>query len=758
MPRLISAFVFLSGMAGLTYQLIWTRLFSTIYGNSTYAISAVVATFMLGLALGALLAGRLAARRPRPLLLYGLVELGLGASALAVPTLIDLFEPMMAWIYGLDPSGVWKLTTLRSIVAVSVMLVPTTLMGATLPIVADWFVPRARDIGRGIGFLYAVNTLGAVIGCVATGVWLVRWLGVTNASYAASAVNLAIGAGAIFAGRGPDRRFRPPEPRPLPVAARSNAIILAALFVSGFTALSLEVIWSRVLGFVFAMGMSVYAFTIVLAVLLAGVGLGGLLYAWRAAGIHDPIRSFGLVLMLGGASVLGAVFLFATSNSPRFLDLSSEAWVNDVARAALLMGVPSLLMGIGFPLGCRIMAEDASTIGQPLGLGYAANTIGCVLGPLVTGFLLIPGVGTEATLKLMVTAQILTGLALWTGAGRAAAIDRLSLSRAAAIAAATIALNAVETRFLIELFNTGDDEVVYFREGPSDSLLAIQEQDGVQLIIGGSVGAGSTLRYQRTDELLAYIPLLLHSSPRDVAVVGFGTGRTAGLYAQHPAVERVDVVEIAQGALASGHDVFAGFNGQVLVNPKVRTFLDDGFNFMKYQRAVYDVVSLDPFSPRDPGSARLYTREFLTAVKERLTDGGVVVMWAYPARVRRTNFGVALKTFQSVFAHATVWTSPVDEMFLFVGTPQPVTFDRAAIARRLAGRPPQDRYPYHVNDAAAFERRLLLDEQDVRRIVAREEEPVFTIDRPNLEFIYLTDRSRFVDAAWWRGERATLAQ
>jgi spermidine synthase len=192
--------------------------------------------------------------------------------------------------------------------------------------------------------------------------------------------------------------------------------------------------------------------------------------------------------------------------------------------------------------------------------------------------------------------------------------------------------------------------------------------------------------------------------------------------------------------------VFASFNRGALSNPKVTTVLDDGFNFMKYGRNRYDVISLDPFTPRDPGSARLYTREFLLSVRDRLKEGGIVVLWAYPATVRTASFRVALKTFQAVFPHATVWTSPVDNMLLFVATPVPLKLDTADLAARLAARPQSKDYRYHIESAEDFRSLLLFDEAAVRRIVALEDRPLFTVDRPNLEFLYLNDPSPALSA------------
>lgn len=750
----IPTIFFVSGVTGLIYEITWMRLFSVVFGNSTYALSVVLAVFMAGLALGAMLFGRIADRYGRPLLVYAVVEFGVGVSAVLVPALVGAAEPLIGALYASGAPGLVRLTLVRALIAAAIMLVPTVLMGATLPIISKAFVNRRGEIGSGIALLYGINTLGAVTGCLATGFALIRWLGVTNSSRLAAGLNVAVGIAALALMRGYD-----PAPaatgrtdghdtgagitpsRTATTAMDWKPAVFAALFVSGFSALAYEVIWARVLGFVFQMGMSTYAFTIVLSVFLAAIGIGGLVYRISAPHIDDAVGWLGLLLASTGASVLGLVVLFASWNSPDFLEPFRQVWANDFLKAAFLIAVPALLMGISFPVACRIVAESTETLGGNVGRLYAANMLGCVLGPLLTGFLLIPRMGSEGALKLMATANIATGLAVWALAGRGTAARRHRLAWAAPAMAGMLLLAFASTGILLKLYNTGQQEVVYFGEAASESVLAVRGSDGIELIVGGSVGAGSALRFQRTDELLAYIPLLLHPDPRKVAVVGFGTGRTAGLYGEHPAVESVDVAEIAQGVLASGRDLFASFNRGVLSNPKVTAIVDDGFNFIKYAPDRYDIVSLDPYTPRDPGSARLYTREFLLSARNSLKEGGMVITWAYPSGVRTTSFRVALKTFHSVFPHTTVWTSPVDNMLLFLGTEEPLDLDLPDIARRLTDRPHQDEYAYHIRTAAQFRSLLFSDEAAVRRIVGREGAPLFTVDRPNLEFIYLNDRS-----------------
>jgi spermidine synthase len=767
--RLVGVLFFFSGAAGLVYELTWVRLFSVVFGSSTHAIAVVLALFMLGLALGALLLGRLSDRWREPLLLYGVIELAIAGSGAMVPRLVRAAEPAIALLYQSGIPPLPRLTALRLVLATVTMIVPTALMGATLPVIGKHVIRRTQDIGEKISLLYGLNTLGAVLGCSLGGFYLIRVFGVTTSSYLASGVNATIGLVAILAWRHEHRwlallrddrvaRSVGPGPRPReagrppgaagdPHSGRLRLAVLGALFVSGFAALSYQILWSRMLGFVLQLGTSTYAFTIVLTVFLAGLGIGGLVHAWWAREIDDPVGVFGLLQVLVAASVLGGVLLLAPTDATRFVE---DFWLEGFYRAGSLILPPAVLMGISFPLACRIVSGSPQTLGGTVGAAYAINTAGAVLGPLFTGFLFIPLVGTEGTLKVAASAGVLTGLALiMLGPGRSG-LGRVRLPLVGATLLALALVDVSSTQLLLRWFNPRRDPVVYFWEGASGSLLATRLGDGIHLVIGGSVGAGSTPPYQRTDELLAYIPLLLHPAPRDVAVVGFGTGRTAGLYGEHPSVRRVDVVEIAQGAFDAGRDVFASFNRGVLANPKVRPVLDDGFNFMKYAPGRYDVVSIDPFTPRDPGSARLYTDDFLRSVKERLNEAGIVVMWAYPPRVRTSSFRLALKTFQAVFPWATVWTSPVDQMVLFVGAPRALRFDAADLADRLAARPPQDRYPYHLEGVDDFVRRLWLDESAVRDVVASETRAVFTVDRPNLEFVYLTDRSRAVDP---RGRR-----
>jgi spermidine synthase len=765
----IATIFFLSGAAALIYEISWVRLFSVLFGNSMHAIAVVVAIYMTGLALGSFIFGRISDRSVNALRLYGAIELGVGGSAVLVPYLLGAAEPLIASLYSAGAPALSTLTLTRGLVAAGVLVVPTTLMGATLPIVSKHVVTHLGQIGTRIGLLYGLNTLGSVVGCALAGILLIRIVGATNSTYIAACLNAVIGLVAILApstrasrlgAQGRNHRDSSPldstSTSPAPGTRFRLWFILLAFFVSGFAALSYELVWTRILGFLLQSGTSTYAFTIILTVFLAGLGIGALVYAPLSPRLGDPVAAFGSLHILIGAAALASLLALGQLSAHGFPEVSRSYWATDILKASVLMLAPTILMGISFPLGCRVVTESSATVGRNVGRAYALNLLGSVAGPLVTGFVLLPRLGSEGVLYAMVTASLVTGLFLVVLFGSTRGRILVRMIPVAAVLLLGYA-RTMRPNLVLQLLNTGGEPVVYFKEESSGSLVATQLKDGVHLIVGGSVGAGSTPIYQRTDELLAYIPLLLHPSPRQVAVICFGTGRTTGLFAQHPAVESVDVVEIAQGAFDAGRDLFGSFNMNVLSNPKVRPVLDDGFNFLKYSPDRYDVISIDPFTPRDPGSARLYTRDFLQFAKARLNTGGVVVMWAFPPRVRMGSFMVALKTFQAVFPNTTVWLSPVDQHALFVATPEPLVFSVADLASRLAARPPQTRYPYHVTNLVSFLSLFFLDEAAVKDLVAAEARPPFTVDRPNLEFLYMTDRSRFLDSEWRRRVASSVA-
>lgn len=765
MKFFIATVFFLSGAAGLIYEITWVRLFSVLFGNSTYAISVVVSVFMGGLALGSYLFGKWIDERRNPFRIYGLIEIGIAISAFLVPFFLRLAEPLIFSLYQTDMVPLARITFVRTLIAVVIMILPTALMGATLPIVSKYFVRGLKEVGGKVGFLYGLNTLGAVIGCFLTGFFFIRYLGVTNSIYLACGMNGMIGLAVLFY----DYAFHPlpavlseSSEKPLKeVTAQPRFFpffVLIAFFISGFTALSYEVIWARILGFILQRGMSIYAFTVMLTLFLAGLGLGSLIYSRWFSKRGNPIRLFGILEILIGISVFACLFFMAKWNTAAWLKFKNLFFINHFLKASLLMFVPTLIMGIAFPLVCRLITENFAKLGSSVGKAYAVNTLGSVLGPLATGFVLIPYLGSEISLKMMVTSNLLVGLILVTLFSQRTHGYLFKAVLAVPVCLFVIFLHSYKTQLVLDFFNVSKEKVVYFKEGSSASVMATEAENGISLNVGGTVGAGTLRSFRETTELLAYIPLLLHKDPRDVAVVGFGTGRTPGFYAQHPSVKHVDMVEISESVFEVGREFFSSYNQDVLNSPKAKAFIDDGFNFMKYTQNRYDVISLDPFTPHNPGSARLYSKDFLEYCKSKLKKDGLVILWTLPSWSRSKSFGVALNTFHSVFPHTTVWLTPNKKFFIFLATPRPLQIDVSTVVDRLAARPElRGRYPYVIKDLPQFLGSFFLDEKGVQNVVSSEKLPFFTLERPNLEFLIHTDTSERLGKKWLRKMQSPLS-
>jgi len=432
---------FLSGAAGLVYEVTWTRAFGTVFGNTVFATSAVLTAFMLGLALGSRLLGSIADVTSRPLQTYAFLELGVGAYAFAFPHILRLTDHLYAWLFRTLAPGPDLLNLVRFILSIAILLVPTVLMGGTLPILSRlWSVsatsspdradsrgPRSNTShpGQGIGLLYALNTLGAVVGSFAAGFLLIRTVGVKSTVYLAAATNILVALAAFILSRfiGPDPNIKPhtpPRRRPItkaatrpavvPAPARDNVrrIVLVTVAVAGFCSLACEVLWTRVL--VFVLGTSTYAFACMLTCFILGLAIGAFiasrLLIRRTA---KPILSLAILQLLVALAVLVSIRLSALIGRfdyalisrfhiAGFDKLTAGGFWPQVAvhfiDAALVLLIPAVIMGCIFPIAVQTCTRSLNAIGRRVGQVYAWNIIGCVLGSFVAGFVMVPLLGS----------------------------------------------------------------------------------------------------------------------------------------------------------------------------------------------------------------------------------------------------------------------------------------------------------------------------------------------------------------------------
>lgn len=750
MPEVaLYALFLLSGVTGLIHEVAWTRAFAFIFGNTTYAVSAVLAAFMAGLALGSWFFGRRVDRRPGDELgLYAVLELGIALSAVAVIPVLDRLDEVYGVLFRAAPHSLWLLTVCRGLLAFLLLLVPSFLMGGTLPVLSRHLIRETRDLAGGVGALYGLNTAGAAAGCLITGFFLVEHLGVRGSIAAGAALNLLLAA-AFLALRAAHRRHgtRAPGPGAASPAESPPAglLLLGIAAASGFAALGYEVLWTRLL--VFKLKTTTYAFSVMLTTFLSGLGFGGLLLgAWERRGRErGPASAWRRLSGLQAGIGLSALLSIFVIGGLEGVSVAQDgSWgartLRQLGLSAAVMLPSTLMMGMSLPLVARL-AGAGRGVGEAVGRVYAANTAGAVLGSLVAGFCLAPLLGTQHSLILLALVNLALAAAVLGAAP--AGIRRLAKgwpqALAGAWAAAGLGLLVLPSDLLFGLYNAGEREVdsrtriLHAREGAGGITTVHELPSGDRVISTGSINvAGTTLTLRTTQMLQAHIPALLHPGPRQVLQIGFGSGETAHILTGYPGCS-LDVAEISRSVLDEADAFFGDINHGVLHRPSVTPFVTDGAGFLRLSRRSYDLILNDSIWPYYAGNSGLYTREHFAAGRDRLRPGGLMTSWL-PLDMRLESFLTILRTFHSVFPHFTIWAANTHytKHALLVGSTEPLRIDASDFLDRFADRAAAGLAPVHLGDPVLLLDCFLTDETALAGELAGV--PLHTVDRPVLEF------------------------
>jgi spermidine synthase len=724
-----------SGAAGLVYQVVWSRELVLVFGNTTQAVSTIVTAFMAGLGFGSLAGGRWAGRTARPLRLYGSIELGVAAFAVLLPFAFNDLAGLYRGVYPSLVEHTAALTAVRLALALAVVAPATFLMGTTLPLLVRYLVRTLDEAGARLGELYAANTAGAVTGTVVAGFVLIEFLGLRLTSYVAVALNLLAGLGARALARrdataeapaeadapgatgalgatgipgvaraaGPAGTPRaktavaPEAPAEGPHAAADEAVtaglagdlpprwvILLATFVSGFVALALEVLWTRMLAE--GTGSSIYIFTAILAIFLAGIAIGSALYRRRYSPRRDRAGTLGLCL--AGVGVLAQLTVVLGSGMVG----SRAGTVPFLVRTAVVLLPATILMGYAFPLAGRLITPSARAAGGSVGLLYAANTAGSILGAFSAAFILAGTLGTNGSVLLLGGLNLLLGAALvaagpaWrapgsTGQRRGATVA----ARAGAAALAVVAvLGLVASSLDLPITRTATQNRLEATGLPTthaeDELATVDTLGGParkrRLLISG-VGVTSLTV---DTKLMGYLSKALRPQARDFLVIAFGMGSTyrAGLeIGMH-----TDAVELSP-TVPSRMPVFFPDGERFLHDPNGRIITSDGRNYVRLSRKQYDLIAVDPAPPiESAGSVVLYTHEFLSEGRARLRPGGVFLLWM-PYALPMEDLKAHVRTFHNVFPHVSLLLSPGRHGMFMFGSDAPLRFEDQTILQVL---------------------------------------------------------------------------
>jgi len=673
-----------SGCAALIYQIAWLERLSLFIGSSAMSLGVLLATFMGGLCLGSLAATR-GTVRGSALVRYAQLELLV--AAFGVVTLLAI--PLLGGAYAALAGGGPLTLGLRLVVAALTLLPATMLMGATLPVVAAWLETRAHAAAW-LGWCYAANTVGGVLGALLAGFYLLRVHDARVATVVAVALNVGVAALALALARRPSAPLA--TPAPAAAAPRTGAsAVYAATTLSGMTALAAEVLWTRHLTLL--IGGTVYTFALILAVLLSGLGLGSA--AGAALGKRVDARlALASCQALLAVAMAAAAYVLARSLPfwPIDVELPTTAAVQlqlDLLRIAYVVLPAALLWGASFPLALAAAVRAGDEPRRAVGRLYAANTAGAIVGALATTFVLVTVVGSQHTQQLLIAASAAGAVLLLVGGGSAA---RRLAAVAAMLAAAAIATVPALPPALVAygrfLTTRGADaNVVYVGEGVTASVAVTEEPNGTLTYHNaGKTQASTYPQDMRLQRMLGHLATLIPARPRQVLVIGLGAGITAGAVSIDPAVERVVVAELEPLVPKVSAEFFGDPSFGVVANDKVDIRTDDGRHFLATTRERFDAITSDPLDPWVKGAAALYTREFWELCKERLNEGGVVTVFVQLYETTEDAVRSELATFVDVFPNAAVFANTVEGTgydAVLVGRKGDEPIDLALLAHRL---------------------------------------------------------------------------
>jgi spermidine synthase len=729
---------FASGFAGLLYETAWTREFSFVFGTSNLAVATVLAAYMAGLSLGAIVASRLMHRIRRPVLVYGLLELGIAASALAVPTLIravsTLYRPLFATGGILPEEGGLASAVFYAVASFAILGIPTTLMGATLPMLARHAVREQSQIGQRVGALYATNTAGAVAGTIATAFLLLPALGLRTTVWVGAALNGLVFVAAALLARGAP--VVAAEPTPLREAGAPAAAVLAVAFASSVASFLYENLWFRL--FEHVLGASIYAFSTMLAGFLIGISIGGALAAPFARTRIGSARALALTQI--GAALFSFLAFAFVDHLP---DLASR--VNELGLLGVLMRasvatallLPSTLcIGASFPFAVRALADRAELAAAESARVYAWNTLGAIVGSLAAGFVVIPALGFERTL---VATALLNLLAAAVAALAVRPVARPALACAGAAALALLFVQPATPWKVVSTAPLGLDtwenakgnrvdpeRIAFYQVGRSSTVLLAEEFEGWRLRTNGLPEAtierrGMPPGYAMTARWLTMLPAFAPAAPREMLVIGFGGG--VALEEVPRTFERIDVVELEPEVIAANRSVAAQRNRDPLSDPRVHVLLNDARGALALTDLRYGAIVSQPSHPWTAGASHLYTRDFFLQVRDRLAPGGVFVQWMGIGFVDESLFRSLLATLVDVFPHLRIYQP--EGAALFVASNEP--FDLESRVAATVARRPEDFARLGVRVPEDLAATLVLDEDGARAVSAGA--PLTTDDR-----------------------------
>ncbi|BBM87334.1 fused MFS/spermidine synthase [Candidatus Uabimicrobium amorphum] len=680
----VALLLFFSGGCSLSYQILWRKLLIPVMGGSTWATTTILATFMTGLALGSFYSEKI--RTKNPLRVYGYLELAIAVYSVVALWIFPYASWLLAPLYSLIDANFIFFIILQFLVAFLLFVIPSFLMGITLPMLVFHF-SQQKDLFANTATLYAANTFGAALGVVFATFVLLPWCGITYSAYMTSLLSAGIAMSALRM----SRHSHCEVPQSTAATWVPDSLCLWA-FMCGAIGLFLEISWTRILVVVF--GSSTYAFSIILLSILLSIALGSW-WVRKFILLQDNYRSF-LYTLLCGNILFIALSLYIINFLPNFFMSLTYLCNENLVLFLILQGVttgivifvPMTLLGMLLPViieGYKLKTQATS---KAVTYVYGYNTLGAIFGSMGAGFFCIPIFGVHASLKFCIYLGCAVLLLTLLKETSRQVPKLLCVVFTALLVFISPTMNV--QAFHKSLFRKAlvkkeklsyDAKLIYAEDGINSTVTVYRDFYHTSLNINGKTDA-STSQDLDTQYLLGHIPMFLASQSKNVFVLGLGSGATVHAVATHKDAQ-VDVVEMEEAVItASGY--FKAINGNVTKNPRVKIYVEDARTFLKYRDKTYDVMISEPSNPWVEGSGSVFTKEFYDIVNSKLNQGGVFCQWIQGYEISRQTFDTILATLKATFPHVVIFRQDFD--FLCIATREPLKLTYKELQNKFVGK------------------------------------------------------------------------
>lgn len=714
-PFIALIFFFLSGMCGFIYEIVWTHLFSLVIGDTIYTQIIAITVFISGIAIGGVVSSRFADRLMRPMKVYALLSLVISFFAFLSPGVIFSIEPLLKFLYQNHQSSIYLVNLLMSLLCGLALLFPAGLLGATLPVLMSYSMSSGRS-GQGVGFaagrFYAVGGFGVAIGILLSGFILLPYLGYRLTLDITVGLNILLSIGAYMLSLKEEPKVLKEDAghnakKPVEKGGHKKAMVFCIFFLIGFGGMMYQIAMTRALILIF--DATIYSVATILASFILAIALGCLASAY----LKDVIRDRFLLLSI--SQVIFVIAVLTVTAIIEQLPLSVENMTalhqNSFAayrilQFALIFGlflVPASILGFVFGMGSRIYMRDISKAAHDIGIIYIINVAGVIAGLLIGVFILLPFIGIRDTILMSAVLSMIIGIVL-VFYSNLSKLLRFAVSSLVVIIlpAAFLLIPAWDTDLMTDsaavyasdsIKKEMDSEeikkeikkrntTIYYKEGAMSTVSVTKSDDGIlSLKVDGSVVASADINLT-AKELLAHAALMLHKNPKDILLIGLGSGASLEAITSH-AVEKIDCVEVSK-EVAEATQFFRDVNKEATLDWRLRLLPVDGRTHLALSGLKYDIIIATPSEPWMYGMSGFFTKEYFNAARKSLREDGLMVQWINGNRLSEENFRVVVRTFLEAFPYASLWdVNRAAGDYLLLGSAKRVSFDYQRMKERL---------------------------------------------------------------------------